>query len=80
MYAARGQTTLTRASCPSGSESLLVRVDDDAVLRIHADLASRAISPRQVWLVGNTARLRGRLGVQQICGTTRRIEWPAATE
>lgn len=107
LYAARGPTTLTRASCPRGSESLLVRVRDDAALRIHDDLAPRAISPthlrqseaqrsvglvelkaeahnlrtdmslvftydlldgRQVWLVGDTARLRGRSGVQQICG------------
>lgn len=48
MYAVGRPTTLTRPSCPSGSESLVVRVDDDAVLRIAADAAPRGISPTVV--------------------------------
>jgi hypothetical protein len=52
-------TTLTRHVCPSGSESLVVRVDDDAVLRIDDDRVPRQISPTAIrqsevqWAVGN---------------------------
>jgi hypothetical protein len=35
----------SRPSCPSGSESLLVRIDDGAVLRIADDREPRQISP-----------------------------------
>ncbi len=45
LYAVGKPALLTRPSCPSGSESLVVRVDDDAVLRIDEDRAPRGISP-----------------------------------
>ena len=48
LYAAGEPTTLTRPSCPDGNEALLVRIDDDAVLRIHDNRTPRAISPTTV--------------------------------
>jgi hypothetical protein len=48
LYAAGKPATVARPSCPSGSESLVVRVDNDAMLRIRDDGEPRAISPTDV--------------------------------
>jgi hypothetical protein len=48
LYAAGDAPAVTRAPCPSGSESLVVRMDHGATLRIYPDAAPRAISPTAV--------------------------------
>jgi hypothetical protein len=107
LYALGRPTTFLRPSCPSGSESLVVRMNDDEVLRIDEDRAPRGILPtvirqrelqrtagavemktaeftlgagmsflftydpmdgREVWLVGESARLQTSSGLLQICG------------
>jgi hypothetical protein len=45
LYAFGKPTTASRPSCPSGSESLVVRMHDGAVLRIEDDRVPRQISP-----------------------------------
>ena len=64
LYARGTSTTVARSSCAAGSESLLVRMDNDATLRLLDDTSPRAISPtalrqREAQLSVGRVELRG---------------------
>jgi len=55
--------------CPNGSESLVVRADHDAVVRIKDDRAPRAISPTEV----RQSELHRTVGVVELKGESPNI-------
>jgi hypothetical protein len=62
-------TSLHRPMCPNGSESLVVRADHDAVVRIKDDRAPRAISPTEV----RQSELHRTVGVVELKGESPNI-------
>jgi hypothetical protein len=63
------QTSITRPTCPNGSESLVVRVDNDAVVRVEEDKSPRAISPT----VSRESELRRTVGHVELKGEAANI-------
>ncbi len=62
-------TSLQRPTCPNGSESLVVRADHDAVVRIDEDGAPRAIRPTEV----RQSELQRTVGVVELKGEAPNI-------
>ena len=60
--AGKPRTSATRPTCSNGSESLVVRVDNDAVVRVEADESPRAISPT----ASRESELRRTVGVVEL--------------
>jgi hypothetical protein len=62
-------TSVTRPTCPSGSESLVVPVDTDVVVRVEEDESPRAISPT----VSRESELRQTVGHVELKGEAPNI-------